>query len=224
MKNIYKNLYSGKNKLSLKKDKRILTMKKMVDLKKNGSILDIGCFDGTFLSFFKKTTNNLYGLETSKYGLKQCRKKGLKVKNFFIDGNKKIPFKSNFFDYIIAGEIIEHIYDTDFFLEEIFRLLKPGGILLLSTPNLSSLGRRLTLFLGCNPIIELSPNEKLSSGHIRYFVKKTLFSLLKKHKFRITDFRSDVVNFSQSGKYNSQFLAKIFPTLGRSLIVKCQRK
>lgn len=224
MKNIYKDLYSQRKKLDLKRDPRILIMKQMTNLKTNYSILDIGCFDGTFLSFFQKITNKLYGIEASSYGIKKCLQKELLVKNFFFDGTKKFPFKKNFFNYIIAGEFIEHIFDTDIFLNEVYRLLKPKGFLILSTPNLASLGRRLSLLFGFNPIIELSPNEISSSGHIRYFVKKTLFDLLKKHKFRIIDFKSDVVNFSQSGKYQSQFLPKIFPTLGRSLIVKCQRK
>jgi len=103
-------------------------------------------------------------------------------------------------------------------------LLKPQGFFVLNTPNLASLGRRLSLLFGLNPIIELSPNKKLSSGHIRYFIKKTLFDLLNKHKFEIIDFKADVVNFSLSGRWHSSLLAKLISTLGRSLIVKCQKK
>ena len=105
-----------------------------------------------------------------------------------------------------------------------FILLKPQGFFVLNTPNLASLGRRLSLLFGLNPIIELSLNEKLSSGHIRYFIKKTLFDLLNKHKFEIIDFKADVVNFSLSGRWHSSLLAKLISTLGRSLIVKCQKK
>jgi 2-polyprenyl-3-methyl-5-hydroxy-6-metoxy-1,4-benzoquinol methylase len=190
---------------------------------KNKNILDIGCYDGTFLSLIKNRNNNFYGIDASEYAVKKAKNKGIKVKKFFFDDKAKIPFKNGFFDLIIAGEIIEHIYDTDFFLEEIFRLLKPNGYLLLSTPNIASLGRRLMLLFGVSPIIEISPNEKDSSGHIRYFTFKTLEALLNKHRFNILLSVSDVVNFSSAGKLKSTLLSKFFPTLGKSLIVKCKK-
>ncbi len=124
----------------------------------------------------------------------------------------------------MAGEIIEHIFDTDFFLSEFWRILKPEGKFLLSTPNIASLGRRLLLLFGVNPIIELSPNEPASSGHIRYFTFESLGSLLIKNKFKAVYFQSDCVNFSKNGKIKSEFLAKIFPKLGASIICLARKE
>lgn len=84
---------------------------------------------------------------------------------------------------------------------------------------MASLGRRFLLLCGRSPHIDTNLRNK-SAGHIRYFVKSTLFSLLQDNGFRITYFTSDVVNFDNSHRFFSVGLAKLFPSLGRSLIVK----
>ena len=227
MKNIYKSLYSSKrNSGNLRESLRIKTMLAMIDglnlQEKN--ILDVGCYDGTFLSLMKSRDNNFYGLDAGDWGVEESRKKGINVAKFFFNDVDKLPYADNFFDVAIAGEVIEHIYDTDFFLEEISRVLKPKGKLILSTPNIASLGRRFFLLLGRDPLIEISPNEVDSVGHIRYFTRKKLVSLLKKYNFKLLAERSDCVNFSRNGKVKSSALAKIFPCLGASIIVMAENK
>lgn len=213
-------MYTDKNNLGLGLSPRINVMVKIVrDLRlTNAKILDFGCYDGTLLSIIKNDTNEFYGIEASDYGVRECKKNGLKVKNFFYTDDSTVPFGNNFFNVVIAGEIIEHIYDTDRILKEINRILKLGGYFLISTPNVASLGRRMMLLLGVNPLIEVSPNEPESSGHIRYFTFEGLTNLLKKHGFSILSSRSDVVNFSNDGKHRNRFLSTIFPTLGQSVI------
>jgi len=185
---------------------------------RNKNILDVGCYDGTFLSLMKNRNNGFYGVEASDWGVEQARRKGINVQQYFFDDKTKLPYEDSFFNIVVAGEIIEHIYDTDFFLVEIRRILKPGGKLLISTPNIASLGRRLLLLFGKNPIIELSPNESDSSGHIRYFTFKTLEKMLEKKEFETISSASDCVNFSKNGKIKSALLAKIYPALGASII------
>lgn len=220
-KNIYKNIYNDQKNLGdLEKNPRI---KAMVDIfsrmrLESKNILDIGCYDGTLLSLIENRTNSFFGLEASDWAISESQKKGLNAQPFFFDDKTELPFEDGFFDFIIAGEIIEHIYNTDFFLEEIRRVLKPTGKLLISTPNIASLGRRLQLLIGTNPAIELSPNESESVGHIRYFTFETLEQLIKKNKFKIISSQSDCVNFSKNGKLKSLFLAKLYPKLGASAI------
>ena len=220
-KNIYKNLYSDQKNLgNLADSVRIKKMLAIIDrLNLNDkNILDIGCYNGTFLSLIKNRNNNFFGIEASEWGLNKSRQKGIEVNQYFFDDTTRLPSADGYFDVVVAGEIIEHIYNTNFFLEEIQRILKPAGKLILSTPNIASLGRRIFLLFGINPIIELSPNEPDSSGHIRYFTSKSLRQLLEKHKFKILSSQSDCVNFSSNGKIKSAFLAKIFPKLGASVL------
>ena len=220
--NIYKKLYSNeKNSGNLAESPRIKRMFKIIDHAnfRGSCILDIGCHDGTFLSMIKNQDNTFFGLDASDWAVTEARKKGLEVYQYFFDDQTPLPFDDNSIDIIVAGEIIEHIYDTDFFLEEIGRTLKAGGKLLISTPNVASFGRRMQLLFGISPAIEISPNETGSVGHIRYFTFKTLKQLLVKHKFKILSEQSDCVNFSQHGKMRSTNLAQIFPTFGASVIM-----
>jgi 2-polyprenyl-3-methyl-5-hydroxy-6-metoxy-1,4-benzoquinol methylase len=219
MTNIYANLFIKQSR----KDLKLAVMRQMIKPKAKDNVLDIGCADNTFLQLIKKSQANLYGVDACTKAVKICLNKGLNVKKVYLQDNRKFPYKSNFFSYIIAGEIIEHIYDTDFFLKEIFSLLKKNGLLIISTPNLASLGRRLLLLLGKNPVIETGLIKNQTVGHIRYFVKSTLFVLLKRQGFKILEYKSDVVNFVPSGKIKSRLFAQLMPGLGRSIIVKCQK-
>jgi 2-polyprenyl-3-methyl-5-hydroxy-6-metoxy-1,4-benzoquinol methylase len=185
---------------------------------KGKNILDIGCYDGTLLSLVGNRDNNFFGLDASDWAVEKSQGKKIDVQQYFFDDVSRLPHERDFFDLVIAGEIIEHLYDTDFFLKEVRRVLKPGGYFLLSTPNVASLGRRLQLFWGMNPAIEISPNEPESCGHIRYFTFKMLKEMLRKHKFKILNTKSDCVNFSKNGKIKSIVLARLYPTLGASVI------
>ena len=186
-------------------------------------IMDIGCYDGAQLELIKNRNNAFYGIEASDYGFNKCRDKGINVNNFFFDDKTPLPYENEMFNLVIAGEIIEHIYDTDFFLSEIRRVLNGNGSLLISTPNIASFGRRILLLLGKSPLIENSPNEEGSCGHIRYFTFETLKNILNKHGFEIVKSFSDETNFSASGKLRSYILARIFPSVGRSIIYLCKK-
>ncbi len=51
------------------------------------------------------------------------------------DLNGPLPFESNHFDLIHANQVIEHLHDVDTFMSEIFRVLAPGGMVIISTEN-----------------------------------------------------------------------------------------
>ena len=226
MKDIYKKMYDSEKGLDLLDNPRIKSMVQIIDNLdlKDKKILDIGCYDGTFLSLIKNRNNNFFGIEASDFGFKKSSEREINVKQFFFNDKDHIPFQDNSFNIVVAGEIIEHIYDTDFFLKEIYRILKSNGLLLISTPNIASLGRRIFLLLGKNPIIEISPNDKDSSGHIRYFTFKTISDLLEKNNLCKVKVQSDIVNFSINGKIQSEILAKLIPSFGQSVIGLFRKK
>ena len=195
---------------------RLTIMASLVDSKQK--ILDLGCGTGDLIKLLKIKNSLVEGVEISRKAAKIGQRRGYKIT--IADLHKKFPYKNNSFDTITAGEIIEHIYDTDFFLEEIKRILKKNGTLIITTPNLATLGRRLMLLFGINPHIET--NLENSAGHIRYFTKKSLEELLNKHSFKIMYFCSDTINFTNNGQIKSNFLANIFPTFGARIIIKAK--
>jgi 2-polyprenyl-3-methyl-5-hydroxy-6-metoxy-1,4-benzoquinol methylase len=186
----------------------------MVD--NDSNVLDLGCGTGIFLDLIKNKCKSVEGMEISTKVAQIGRQRGYKIT--LGDVHQVFPYKDNSFNIITAGEIIEHIYDTDFFLNEIKRILKPNGFLIISTPNIATIGRRLMLLFGFNPLIETSLEH--ASGHIRYFTKKSLEELLNKHGYKITEHTSDTINFTNNGKFQIPFLAKIFPSLGARIIIK----
>lgn len=155
----------------------------------NKIILDIGCYDGTISKLIKEKNNVAVCLDMSLNALNMAKKKGLEC---VLTNADNLPFKGNSFDIVVASEIIEHIFDTGNFLDEINKILKSNGKLILTTPNLALLDNRLRLLLGLQPHyceIELENG----AGHIRGFTKKSLKNLIEKHGFGVEKIRSDIL-------------------------------
>ena len=159
-------------------------------LKPSSIILDIGCGDG-ILTQGLVNKHKVIGLDYSESILRNAINKGIlpKIGNL----EKGISLMDNFCDIIVAGEVIEHLQDTDLFLREIRRILKPDGVCILSTPNLASLPRRLKLLFGINPSMEASPTFGNPAGHLRYFTYSLLYRLLKFHKLKVIEFQSNLI-------------------------------
>lgn len=197
-------------------------IQKLVTLAGSGKrILDLGCLDGAIGQLLMENGNSVSGIDASKAAIPKAIERGIDAR--VGDLNKPIDFPDASFDVVVAGEIIEHVHNVDGFLDEIHRVLRPNGSLVLSTPNLASLPRRLLLLFNRNPHIETNFADSSAAGHIRYFVKHSLFDLLISHSFRIERLTSDAVNLSASGKLRLCRLADLFPSLGATLIVRATR-
>lgn len=109
----------------------------------------------------------------------------------YSDLNYKIPYDDEYFDVVHAGQLIEHLNDTDTFVKEIRRTLKPGGYCVLSTPNLASWHNVLWLVMGKQPHVAMVSDEivrwKLADEeidepkHRRLFTIEGLTMLLEHH-------------------------------------------
>ncbi|MDT8445847.1 MAG: class I SAM-dependent methyltransferase [bacterium] len=184
-------------------------------------VLDLGCWDGSIAQRIKEQGNEVYGFENSRPAAEMARQKGIEVVECNIEGDW--PTFDFQFDAIWGGEIIEHVFDTDAFLQKIRSLLKDGGQVILSTPNIATLGRRLMLMLGKNPMTEYTAREH-DAGHIRYFTHQDMRQLLEDNRFEVSDLISDVLNFNGTGTLYSRLIPKLFPTLGRSVIVRALKQ
>jgi len=110
----------------------------MLEKKTNARLLDLGCFEGAFTVKLGNYigTKNLYGVDVVPAVLKKAKKCGIQVKHGNL--NSTFPYRSNYFDVVHGNQVIEHMYDSDMFLSEIYRILKLGGYAILSTENASS--------------------------------------------------------------------------------------
>jgi len=210
------------SEIGLYNSTKMVTIDKCISmLPSSGKVLDIGCFNGYVLDLLKEKGYETFGVDASKSAVAICCEKGHKVLECNLE--KEIPFEDSHFDAVIGMEIIEHLADTDSLIREVKRVLKPDGVLVLSTPNFFSLSRRLMTLLGINPYFEASFSfPPKMAGHLRFYTHDLLSDFLKFHNFKITILTSDMVNFSSSGSVFSKFLADLFPKLGRGVVVQCQ--
>ena len=183
----------------------------------NLKVLDIGCWDGSYAIRYKKTTNTVYGIESSETSAKKAESKGIIVEHGnFVEENF---FKGLQFDVVIAGEIIEHVFDTDLFLQKIRKMLVLNGKLIITTPNVASLPRRILLLFGINPMLENRVIVGESVGHIRYFTFDDMDKILVDNKFKIIQSKSDVLNLNNKGTLYSTWAPRIYKKVGRSVLI-----
>ncbi len=209
------------------KEERLDIYKKRVNvyleiLKKNSlfnkrnkmKILDIGCGDGGLGFELKKhIASEVYGVDISKAGVSLANKLGIKSK--VADVQKKIPFKSSSFDALIANEIIEHLYDTDTFINESKRILKKKGLFIIGTPNLSFWFNRVIFLLGIYPMYqEVSIRHRNFGmgflrrfvdtqpvGHVRVYNTQALKDMLSFYGFEIISLHGGSVNFESQNSF-----------------------
>lgn len=102
--------------------------------KKN--VLDIGCNSGYGTYILSKSCNKIVGVDVSKNAIDVAKQKYKKNNlNFQVIDGEKLPFGDNVFDIITSFQVLEHVADYDNYFKEILRVLKPRGVLLLTTPN-----------------------------------------------------------------------------------------
>lgn len=214
------------NILRIKKIERYLS-RYAKSRQKKFSLLDVGCGDGYIGQKLSKIGYDVYGLDLSKKLVGLAEKSGVKAK--VGDASKNFPFKNNFFDVVFAGEIIEHLFDTRAFLNEIYRVLRPKGLFVVTTPNLVHLPDRISFLIGKSPL-QINPLHEHLNLHIRPFTYETLSAALKSCKFNVNKLESTLVVFSRDPKdpeqvtLSSKLLADLFPTLGSFLIVYAKKK
>tara|TARA_A100000164_G_C21854311_1_gene746676 strand:- start:179 stop:847 length:669 start_codon:yes stop_codon:yes gene_type:complete len=157
------HLYSGIQGFFIKNGHRQLENFK----KKNehlSKILEIGAGSTPHFNFIKHSYDEYHIVETSDYVL-DYHKDNAKVKLSKYDG-KNLPYKNESFDRIIISHCLEHILSPEYFLEEMMRVLKKGGVLSISLPTDPGIAWRLgRLFIG---LFKVNKTYKLSFDEFEY--------------------------------------------------------
>lgn len=173
-----------------------------------GRVLDVGCGDGLFLAELDRIADltardwELHGVDYSPAALAAARRRAYTFERCNLE--EGIPYPDDSFDVVCAGEVIEHIYDPDRLLAETQRVLRPGGHVVLTTPNLQAWYNRALFVVGIQPIfyetstkssaIGAGPLKKLKVseapvGHVRIFNRRALLDLLESEGFRPVEVR-----------------------------------
>lgn len=102
---------------------------------KPGVLMDVGCGSGAALALARQLGWTAQGLELDEQAVKAARQSGLDVHQSGYEGLIEFP---NAFDAIVCSHVIEHVFDPVRMISLIHSALRPGGVLLLSTPNARS--------------------------------------------------------------------------------------
>jgi SAM-dependent methyltransferase len=158
------------------------------DEPKGMKILDVGAGEGAL-------TQKLYemGYEMSACDFSPEAFKFNKVSCDGVDITKPFPYADRSFDLVIAVEVTEHILDHENFFREINRILKPGGRLYISTPNILSMKSRFRFLLQGFPYGFKPLDMKLYDGmqHVASLSLDQYNYLAVKHGFREAEFGID---------------------------------
>lgn len=148
----------------------------------NSKVLDVGCGLGNYTSLFNINNNQVAGIDIIDFR-SDLFKKDFKFVKY--DG-RNFPFPSQTFDTIICLDVIEHIKDDLFTAREIKQVLKPGGNILIATPNRNRLSSIFLKLIGRErrfPYIGQADGIGGKSVHEREYADKELAALFRNAGF-----------------------------------------
>lgn len=146
--------------------------------KKMERVLDVGCGSGATLQWLKseKGCSWVGGIELTEDAAGRA-KKGL---DFFLEANieeVELPIESGSLDLILCLDVLEHLVDPWLVVSRLFLLLKPGGALIVSLPNICH--RDVMISLLFLDRWDYVPSGTLDKTHLRFFTRKTAIELLE---------------------------------------------
>jgi SAM-dependent methyltransferase len=167
------------------------------------ALLDLGCDDGAMTARFGAAvgTENVHGIEIVEERAQLASARGVEVRIHDLRG--PLPYDDESFDVVCSNQVIEHLANTDSFLAETFRVLRPGGYTICSTENLASWHNVAALVMGWQPFSLSNVSEKRSGvgnplavhrdtphflsswEHMRVFAYRGLKELFSAHGFRV---------------------------------------
>lgn len=160
-------------------------------------LLDLGCASGAWSAKVAGAlgARDTIGVDLSTKGLLAASVRGVLPVHASVDG-AALPFGAETLDVVVCDEVIEHVVDTDGLLDDVHRVLRPEGVLVLSTPNLAAWFNRLALLGGIQPAftevgysgVYGRPGSEVV-GHLRLFTWRALREFLAAHRFDVLSVR-----------------------------------
>jgi dolichol-phosphate mannosyltransferase len=134
-------------------------------------VLDVGCGSSVII----QSLNNAVGMDLSMGKLRFLRRKGIEL----VRGSAfALPFKDATFDCVISSQVIEHVPYDEVLFGEMARVLQPGGMLIIGTPDYSTLGWQII-----EPLYGALMPGGYRDEHITHYTRESLESILVNHGF-----------------------------------------
>jgi SAM-dependent methyltransferase len=136
--------------------------------------LEVGCGDGFFTGQLAERGCDAIGIDLSPVGVEAAQKRFPKARFQVHDLTRPMPFDDGSFDFVWCSEVLEHLFSPLAVLEEIRRVLRPGGRARLTVPYhglLKNLGIALLAF---------EKHYDPTYPHIRFFTRKSLSDLVRR--------------------------------------------
>lgn len=210
-------------------------------IEKGAKVLDVGCGAGIIGAKVQSELKaSVVGIDLSREMIKVANKNGIEAK--IVDLDQRWPFNSSSFDCVIILQVLEHVFNPDNLVQESRRVLKRGGYLIVTTPNLAAWFNRILLLLGFQPFFtEVSTKDKTIGlkftrkitpnrepvGHLRVFTLAALEDLLKFYGFDSIQKVGGRVSYLPRFMKPFDYLFSFSPALATDLIVvakKCKEK
>ncbi len=203
-----------------------------------GLLFDIGCGDGSYLRTMQTLGWTVRGIEPDPIAAEVARGRGLDVATTSLE---EAPLPSDAFDAITMSHVIEHVIEPRNALETVRRSLKPGGMVLIITPNARSWGhsqfgaswyhldppRHLHLFTIRN-LVACAARAGLSTvrvqttgrGHLVYDASRSVF---RTGRFRLDDPSFRATTGDRWFRLVEQGLLRIGPGRGEEILMFCEK-
>jgi len=204
-------------------------LRQLIGKPAGSKFLDLGCGVGSISTLAVKDKFEVCGLDRNKSQLLYQRDHKVNLGINLITGDgQRLPFRDGYFDVVYCCHVLEHIVDDSSTLNEIHRILKDDGILLLSVPNIFNLS---TMFKGKLKL----KSPFLSREHLREYKKDELMVLLNRCSFHILSLKMTgfllplgniVFNFAilQFGLQKiKSYLAERFPESSESIDIIAEK-
>ncbi len=151
--------------------------------KRAKKVLEIGCGEGKFGECLKQQQNaEVWGVEPVKQHANNAKKVLDKVLVGGVEANlSRLP--TNYFDLIVANDVLEHLVDPYYVLVKLSRTLKKGGVIVSSIPNMRNFHIIHGLTVGKN--WEYQESGILDKTHLRFFTTNSIQNMFKNHGYKV---------------------------------------
>lgn len=216
---LQKQMGDNITELRHKEDARVRKVRALfATLPPGRKILDVGCCDGLILRPFAGT-HELHGVDICEQWTRLAEKNGFKTRVHDV-AKAPLPYADEEFDAVFSGETIEHQVDTDWFLAELNRVMKPGGMLVLTLPNVRTLvSVAMMIFLGLPPRY----SARYRAPHFRDFTLKVGKIALQNHGFEVQKITGSDIHIPGFG-YTASPLASLLPGWAETIIYRAVKR